>query len=292
MQLGFDGAFCGYRQPNYCFCKTTVSPDVWVTEKGKAPPVDNPGRYPCASEEICDVYCTTQEYSGGFCTDTKPPECHCYKMSAYSSTSTLLPDHKTWRPKTVDASVAIRKLIMSRRKIVLLKISQAAWLKSECHCMESVFRETMSNEFVLTVGCHIAGNPEADSHSPLTDENIVARPGLAVVTKSTADIIVNVVKNNDETELRLRILQEAIELPFGLKERYKVLAATATCAVLKITETIDGELICALWGLEDANSNDEDDCSYAIEKLCLQPLNDVLLERTACGDQYHISQLS
>ncbi|XP_072145363.1 uncharacterized protein [Dermacentor andersoni] len=291
MQLGFDGAFCGYRQPNYCFCKTTVSADMWATEEGKSLLVEKPGHYPCTSGENCDMYCTTQEYSGGFCTDAEPQECHCYKMSSYSSTSSLLPNHKTWRPKTEDPSAAIRKLLMSTKKVALLKISQAAWLKSECHCMESAFRQTMSNELVLTVGCHIADVPGANSQNRPTDENTAARPGFAAVTKATADIIVNVVKNNDETELHLRILSDAPELPFDLKKKYKVLAATATCAVLKIAETIGGELICALWGLEVANNNEEDDCSYAIEKLCLQPLSDVFMERNLCGEQYRISEL-
>ncbi|XP_049526935.1 uncharacterized protein LOC125946866 isoform X2 [Dermacentor silvarum] len=79
------------------------------------------------------------------------------------------------------------------------------------------------------------------------------------MTKTTAEIIFKVQKTNGETEIKLRVL--------------------------------DGEFLCALWGVVDAHHNDEDDCFNAIERLCLQPLTDLFHDRANCGEQFNMTEV-
>ncbi|XP_049526934.1 uncharacterized protein LOC125946866 isoform X1 [Dermacentor silvarum] len=197
-------------------------------------------------------------------------------MSTYGGTSWLLDYRRTWRPKSENLAEAVTNLFKRKEKALLLKISRAAWFDSECRCMESAFSGTMSDEFIETLSCHARSNAESEPPA---------------MTKTTAEIIFKVQKTNGETEIKLRVLDEQAPLPFDLRRKYKVLAATSTCAVFKIAETITGEFLCALWGVVDAHHNDEDDCFNAIERLCLQPLTDLFHDRANCGEQFNMTEV-
>ncbi|KAK8784439.1 hypothetical protein V5799_009195 [Amblyomma americanum] len=82
-RLGVKGAFCGHKDPHHCFCEAYIPPSFWDAFEVEMYQTNEDGITTCNSTDICDSYCLSRSYSGGFCPQDEPTKCYCYFMYPY-----------------------------------------------------------------------------------------------------------------------------------------------------------------------------------------------------------------
>ncbi|XP_077523365.1 uncharacterized protein LOC144134294 [Amblyomma americanum] len=267
-RLGVKGAFCGYQPPYHCFCESYIPKYLRELIKDYDYSPQSSGHTSCTDPGFCDMYCTSLGHRGGFCPPDDPKECYCYDMRDYDPKFNLPFAEKPPKYRSKDLSAPTLKVLQSRIKIVLVLISEAAWVMSRCQYMQSTFEEALSDYAVRTVGCHMPLDVEA---------------GALSTTNQTAKI--NFTVKHKKAATRIQLQSESEELPFSLQKSYLVLAATSTCVVVQISDLVRGEPLCALWGLESANWNDEQYCFVTMEQICMQPVFNAFAERDRCAEK-------
>ncbi|KAK8784438.1 hypothetical protein V5799_009197 [Amblyomma americanum] len=188
----------------------------------------------CPDDNKCREACRERGFQNGYCDRLLLKPCYCYTRVYPEFNLPFAEKPPKYRSK--DLSAPSLKVLQSRIKIVLVLISEAAWVMSRCQCMQSTFEEALSDYAVRTVGCHMPLDVEA---------------GALSTTNQTAKINFTVKHKKAATRIHLQ----------------------------------SGEPLCALWGLESANWNDEQYCFVTMEQICMQPVFNAFAERDRCAEK-------
>uniref|UniRef100_A0A023G3K3 Putative secreted protein n=1 Tax=Amblyomma triste TaxID=251400 RepID=A0A023G3K3_AMBTT len=161
-EIDVEAVFC---ERSKCFCEASLPAGNWDYGPEYKDHVNEKELLPCDSAHHCELLCTGNEKSGGFC-QGDPPICYCYNMYPYNQPGAETIAVFVQRVKAQSLKRQLEEILQSPQQVTLVQISTAAWEPTLCHCLSfASLSEQSSNSRLAT--CHFLSQLKKENFTTL-----------------------------------------------------------------------------------------------------------------------------